>query len=148
MPSSYSSIFLHLIFSTKNREPLIKAEWKDRLYGYIGGILRQGHNTLIAAGGMEDHIHLLVLITREVAVKDLLRTIKTNSSRWVHDEIGAKFEWQRGYCAISVSPSATHSVERYIHNQEVHHKTKTYDREVIGILDACNIPYDLKYLFE
>ncbi len=146
MPSSYSSLFLHLIFSTKYREPLIQPEWKDRLYGYIGGILREDHHTLLAAGGIEDHIHLLTLISRDVAVKDLLRTIKTNSSRWVHEVIGAPFEWQRGYCAISVSPSATRSVERYIHNQEKHHKGKTFEDEIVGILDASGIPYDRKYL--
>ena len=81
-------------------------------------------------------------------MKDILRVIKTNSSKWVHDELHEKFEWQRGYCAISVSPSATHSVERYIRNQESHHRKHRYEDEVVGILDACGIESDLRWLFE
>jgi putative transposase len=95
MPQSFASLHCHIVFSTKSRQPHIDDELQPRLFEYIGGILRNNSNSLIAAGGMPDHVHLLVSLNRTIAVADVVRLIKTNSSAWFHDEIRfSEFQWQ------------------------------------------------------
>jgi REP element-mobilizing transposase RayT len=105
VPQSIASIHLHLIFSTKNREPWVSPNWADRLYEYTGGIVRDLGCVLVAAGGVRDHVHYLVSLGRTIAVADLLREIKGGSSEWVHKQIDGMrgFAWQTGYGAFGVS---------------------------------------------
>src|SRR5688500_12474041 len=107
MPQSLASLNVHIIFSTKNRSQFIAADLQPRLYEYISGVLRSLNCKLVMAGGMPDHVHLLVSIARDVSVSDLVRAIKANSSRWVHETAPklAEFAWQSGYGAFSVSQS-------------------------------------------
>src|SRR5262245_38508096 len=113
MPQSYVSLPIQIIFSTKNRRPLIQPEWEDRLYGYIGGILREEKCILLASGGVADHVHLLISLSKERSVADVLRVIKTNSSRWVHSTFPDQrdFAWQTGYAAFAVSQSNVAAVK-------------------------------------
>ena len=110
MPT-FTKLNYHLVFSTKNRRPLIEPVWADRFFGFIGGIVRQERGVLLAAGGMPDHIHLLVGFRPDGSLSDLLRAIKSHSSGWVHDEFTKDFAWQEGYSAFTVSYSLMESVK-------------------------------------
>jgi putative transposase len=145
MPSSYAALYYHFIWSTKHRAPLIEAEWEDRLYGYIGGILRGQGNVLLVAGGVEDHIHLLCSLGRESTIKDVVQIIKTNSSRWIRDNFNLAFHWQDGYAAFTVSHRLLPDVERYIRNQKEHHRKATFEEEMKEIFKLCGIEVDPRF---
>jgi REP element-mobilizing transposase RayT len=132
MPHSSVWLYYHFVFATKYRRPLITAEWAPRLYGYISTVIRNAGGRMIIAGGMPDHIHLLVHLPREMSVPDALRLIKSNSTRWARrtfDEHRA-FGWQNGYSAFTVSASGVQPVRRYIANQEAHHRSKNFHAEM------------------
>jgi len=146
---TFVSLHVHLVFSTRLREPMIGKEWQPRLYGYTGGIVRNLKCVLLAAGGMPDHVHYLVGMHQSVAPADLLRTIKANSSAWVHETIGLpSFAWQEGYGAFAVSKSSLEAAKNYINTQEEHHRTQTFKEELIKLLDKHEIPYDPRYVFD
>lgn len=148
MPQSYAALFFHLIFSTKDRQPLLGPDWRPRLHEYLGGILRNRAACLLAAGGMPDHAHLLVSLSREALMADTLRDIKAISSKWVHEEIGqAEFAWQAGYGAFTVSYSAVEAVRHYIVTQEEHHRRMSFQEEFIAFLRRHDIAYDERYLW-
>jgi REP element-mobilizing transposase RayT len=147
MPSTYTSLHVHLIFSTKERVPQINKDWGDRLHGYLGGIVKGLAGVPLAVGGVEDHVHLLVGLKSSHRLDYFLRDLKADSSAWVHDEIGKRlFSWQRGYAAISVSPSDIETVRQYVLNQEEHHRRKTFIEELREILQDSGIEFDEKYL--
>jgi REP element-mobilizing transposase RayT len=150
MPQSYTCLHYHLIFSTKNRVPVIAAELEPRLYEYVGGIIRAHKGTLIAAGGMPDHVHLLCSLSKELALADALRLIKTNSSKWVHETFADQqgFAWQAGYGAFAVSYSNLDSVKQYILQQKEHHHRLSYQEEFVTSLKRHNISFEEKYLWE
>jgi putative transposase len=118
MPQSFTCLHFHLIFSTKNRMPLIGADVESRLYEYIGGVLRTNDGRLIAAGGMPDHVHLLASLSKEMAIAEAVRFVKSNSSKWIHETFPnmSTFAWQTGYAAFAVSFSNIDSVKEYIDN--------------------------------
>ena len=150
MPQSLACLYAHLVFSTKNREPFIVPDLAPRLYAYIGGILRETGSVLIEAGGMPDHIHLLISLGRQVAVADTVRTIKSNSSRWVHETFPARaaFAWQSGYGAFTVSFSNVEAVREYIRGQEEHHKVRTFQDEFREFLRRHAIEWDERYVWD
>ncbi|MFO0956535.1 MAG: transposase [Isosphaeraceae bacterium] len=121
-----------------------------RLYDYLGGILRIEGSPLLAAGGMPDHVHLLVSLGRSMAIADLLRIIKANSSRWVHGEFPTPmgFAWQAGYAAFSVSASNRGRVEEYIQGQAEHHRTVTFQDEYRAFLRRHGIAFDERYVWD
>ena len=149
MPQSYVSLPIHVIFSTKNRIAFIQPEWEDRLYQYLGGILREEKCVLLAASGMPDHVHLLISWSKERSVADVLRVIKTNSSRWIHQTFHdqADFAWQAGYAAFAVSQSNLDQVKRYLAKQKEHHHKMTFKDEFIALLKRHGIDYDERYVF-
>ncbi|HPF38350.1 MAG TPA: IS200/IS605 family transposase [Phycisphaerae bacterium] len=108
MPHTYSQILIHVVFATKDRAPLIDLAFENRLHEYIGGIIRNEKGVLCAAGGMPDHIHLLIRWRTDRSIADLMRNVKASSSKWIHDEFRelAAFAWQEGYGVFSVSKSA------------------------------------------
>lgn len=149
MAGTFSSILFHLIFSTKHRQPLITPDIRPRLYEYLGGSVRGERGILYAAGGMPDHIHLLVRWRTDVAIADLLRKIKGGSSLWVHETLGVQdFAWQEGYAAFSVSQSGVEDVKAYLARQEEHHRRRTFKEEYIEFLDRHEVEYDLRYVFD
>ena len=123
MPNTYTNLLFHIVYSTKYRKPLIDAKWQDDLYAYMGGIIREEKGILLCAGGMADHVHLLAKLPPTIAVSDMLRLIKTNSSKWLGERDDVRyFEWQEGYAAFSVSESQADRVREYVLHQEEHHR--------------------------
>jgi REP element-mobilizing transposase RayT len=148
MPHTYTNLLTHVIFSTKDREPLITASLHDDLLAYLGGIVRELHGALRAANTRPEHVHLLCSLPPTVATADALRVVKTNSSRWVHrDRRLAGFDWQTGYGAFSVSHSLVPAVVRYIQDQEKHHRRVTFQEEFIAFLKKNGIAYDERYIW-
>ena len=148
--STFTNLLFHIIYSTKYRKPTIHTEWQDDLYGYIGGIVRDQKGKLLKIGGVEDHVHLLAKLGPTNAISDVLRKIKSNSSKWINErsDVSRKFEWQSGYAAFSVSESQLPAVSEYIANQAEHHRKKTFEEELLAILKKHNIEFDMRYVFE
>ncbi len=145
--STYYSIHLHVVFSTKHRRPFITADWIDRLHAYLGGILTGLDVVPVQISGVADHVHLLLGIKTTHRVSDVIRDLKKSSTAWVHEEIGlATFSWQDGYAAISVSPNACDQVKRYIANQAEHHRTRTFREELEDILRRAGISFQPEHL--
>jgi REP element-mobilizing transposase RayT len=150
MSHTHTNLNYHVVFSTKERAPLITKPAQPRIYGYIGGIIKDLRGTPIAIGGVEDHLHILCRLKTDVSLADVLRQIKGSSSRWINEQrlVPLKFAWQEGYAAFSVSQSKTDNVERYIAEQETHHKEVTFKDELIEFLELHGIEYDARYLWE
>ena len=150
MPSSYTCLRYHLIWSTKHRQPLISEDIRDRLFQYIGGIIRDDGGKLLAAGGMPDHVHLLADIGKQQSVVEAVRDIKANSSGWIHKTFPQyqSFAWQTGYGAFTVSYSSVEAVKNYIANQAEHHRKRTFQEEFVEFLQRHGIEYDDRYLWE
>jgi len=147
VPSTYLCLHYHLVFSTKDRAPLIEPSWRSRLHEYLGGTVSGLGGFPQGAGGTADHVHLLVGLKATHSLADFMRELKKASSAWVHDEIGMhRFAWQEGYAAFTVSPSARPEVQSYIARQEVHHRTKTFRAELVEFLEKAGIDYDSRYL--
>ena len=147
---SFTQLTYHVVFATKYRRPTINDAIQERLYEYIGGTLRAKKGHLIEIGGTADHVHILARLSPSLAVADVVRDVKANSSKWMTDqiEVTSRFEWQKGYGAFTVSYSRTQSVQEYIRNQEEHHRTKTFQEEYIEFLKRHKIEFRLEYLFE
>ena len=147
MGSTYHSLSYHLVFATKYRRPLIDAAWRNRLHAYLGGCVKTFGAVPLAVGGVEDHIHILVVMRPSDRVCDLMREVKSRSSRWVHEEIGeAGFGWQDGYGAFSVSHYKVAVVRRYIERQEEHHRRKTSKDEYRSLLKRSGVAFEEKEL--
>jgi REP element-mobilizing transposase RayT len=140
----------HLVFSTKHREPTITPTIRPRLYEYLGGLVRAEGGVLLNVGGMPDHVHLLARLSQTRAVADVLRVVKTNSSRWVRETFpdATGFGWQTGYGAFTVGHSTMNAVKRYVANQEVHHKTESFQDEFRRFLRAHEIEWDERYIWD
>jgi putative transposase len=150
MANTYSQIFIHLIFAVKNRQSLIRNEWKDRLYQYIAGIIKSQKQKLYIINGMPDHLHILVSIQPDIRVSDLVRDVKTATSKWINENKLSryKFNWQEGFGSFSCSKSSLESVISYIKNQEEHHKKTTFREEYIKFLEKYGVDYKPEYIFE
>jgi len=148
MSHTHTNLLTHVIFSTKDREPLITAALHDDLLAYLGGILREMGGALRVANARPDHVHLLCSLPPTVATSDALRVLKTNSSRWLHRSQGFPgFDWQTGYGAFSVSHSLVPTVVRYIREQEKHHRRVTFQEEFLAFLKKNGIAYDERYIW-
>jgi putative transposase len=150
MAGSYTCLRYHLIFSTKERRPLLPAAVRPRLFEYIGGILRNRKGQLLAAGGTENHIHLLAILPRDRCVADMLRDIKSNSSRWLSETnpLALGFGWQDGYGAFAVGRSEMEGLTRYIADQEAHHREHTFEEEFVAFLEEQGADYDPRYIWQ
>ena len=149
MPQSFISLHSHVVFGTWKHQALVTSDLQYRLYDFMGGILERRECKLVTAGGTADHVHLLISLSKVVAMSDALRDVKAISSGWVHKTFPGRrdFGWQTGYGAFAVSYSGIEVVKKYIANQEDHHRTMTYQEEFVGLLKKHNIPYDEKYLW-
>ncbi len=145
--STYHSLIYHVTFSTKHRTPWIKDGWIERLHAYLGGTIKRLEGVPLKIGGVEDHVHLLISLKTTHRLADVMRDVKTSSSKWIHEDIGfAPFDWQDGYAVFSVSPTAQETVASYIANQKEHHRKLSFREELVQILEAAGIVYDPKYL--
>jgi REP element-mobilizing transposase RayT len=149
MPSTYTNLLYHIVFSTKDRTPLIDDEFREELYQYIGGIIRAEGGVQLEIGGLSDHIHILAKIKPAMPVSDMLAKVKANSSKWVneHKMKMRKFGWQEGYAAFTVSESQVPNVREYIRNQVEHHRKQSYQEEFVALLERHGIEYDTQYLW-
>jgi len=150
MPQSLAQILVHFVFSTKNREPWIAHSIRDDLHGYIGGIVYNMSGTLLKAGSVEDHIHLLVVQPRTSSPAKIIETIKTGSSKWIKTKLpnASGFHWQSGYGAFSISPSHRPALEVYISSQREHHHKTTFQEEYRQLLKKYGITFDERYVWD
>jgi len=150
MAGTFSQIYIQVVFAVKGRENLIAKTWKDDLHKYIAGIIKGKEQKSIIVNGMPDHIHAFIGLRPPMAISDLVRDIKNNSSNFINDKkfVKGKFSWQAGYGAFSYGHSQMDKVYNYILNQEKHHKKKTFREEYLEFLKKFEIEYDEKYLFE
>lgn len=147
MPHTYSSLFFHIVFSTKQRFPLITSALKPRLYDYFGGTIRGLGGVLIEIGGTADHVHILINIKPTIKLSDFMREVKSSTSKWANEITDGKFEWQIGYGAFTVSVSQIDAVRRYIQNQEKHHAKMIFEDEFKNLLHLSKVEFDEKYLW-
>lgn len=149
MANTYTQLYIHLVFAVKFREQLISNSWKHELYKYICGIATNNKHKIYAINGMPDHIHILISAKPHISLSELVKDIKSSSSRWINEKgfVKGKFLWQEGFGAFSYSQSNLAHVIRYIENQEVHHEKKTFKEEYKSILEAFKVSYDEKYIF-
>jgi putative transposase len=150
MSGTYSNLLYHVIFSTKNRFPFITKEIKDDLHAYLGGIVREREGIALAIGGMADHVHLLLKVKPKFALSDIVRDVKTVSSKWVNETKQGlhKFGWQDGFAAFTVSQSQVEAVRRYIERQEEHHRGMDFKAELLRLFVKNNIEYDEAMLWD
>jgi len=150
MPQSLSSILIHLIFSTKNREPFITPVVETELHPYMATIFRELKCPSLAIDGTSDHVHILFSLARVINVADLLQEVKTESSKWIKTK-GPEFRnfhWQKGYGAFSIGQSQVEDVKRYILGQKEHHRRVTFQEEYRKFLNAYGIEYDERYVWD
>jgi len=149
MPHSYVTNLMHCVFSTKERFPLIDSDLEARLWPYLGGIARENKMKALTIGGTTDHLHGLLSLPATMSFAKAVQLIKGGSSKWIHDTFAKhrKFEWQEGYGAFSVSASQASRTIAYINNQKEHHCKRTFEEELIELLDKHGVEYDRRYLF-
>lgn len=150
MAHSFASLLAHIVFSTKERRPLIDADLKRHLHSYFGGIVRELGGRALMINGTTDHVHLLVSLPATLAVSELMRILKTNSSRWVHEKWPARksFGWQTGYGAFSVSESNRKAVQQYIADQEAHHRKLSFEEEFLALIKKHGLEYDPRFVLD
>ncbi|MCI0660080.1 MAG: IS200/IS605 family transposase [Acidobacteria bacterium] len=150
MPQSLSSVLIHLIFSTKNRQPLITESIETELYKYLGGIFRNSQCPALLVGGDKDHIHALFVLSRTCSLAELVKEVKASSSKWIKgngDEF-QHFQWQAGYGAFSIGQSSVEDLKHYIANQKEHHRRASFEHEFRVLCRKYNIEIDERYVWD
>jgi REP element-mobilizing transposase RayT len=150
MAGTYSQIYIQVVFAVKGRENMIVKTWRTELHKYISGIITaKGHKAIIV-NGVADHVHCFIGLKPVMALSDLVRDIKNNSSKFINDRklVRGKFQWQEGYGAFSYAHSQVENVYTYILNQEEHHKKKSFKEEYLELLQKFEVVYQPEYLFE
>jgi putative transposase len=141
---SFKSVLVHCIWSTKNREPLLNSDLRERLWPYLGGIARETKMKALAIGGAADHVHILISLPSTLSSAKAIQLLKGNSSKWIHQTFPKlrSFEWQEGYGAFSIGISALDATVSYIRNQTEHHRTRTFHEEFLNMLRRHGFDYD------
>jgi putative transposase len=150
MGQSLVQNYVHIVFSTKHREALIKPPYEQELHAYIGGTCNELECLVLMVGGYTDHIHILCMLSKKIALMTLVQKVKASSSKWMKtkDTSLAHFFWQDGYGAFSVKPNETDAVVQYIQNQHIHHAKQGFKEEYIEFLEAYNVEYNMQYVWE
>ena len=150
MPQSLAQVYVHIVFSTKERYPFIQPNIESELFAYMGDTINRVGGIPHLINGTADHVHLLSSLPRTVALSKYIEEIKRNSSRWIKtkDSGYQKFSWQNGYGAFSVSGSQKDSIIRYIAGQKEHHRNITFKEELLAFLKKYNVEYDERYLWD
>ena len=150
MAGTFSQIYIQYVFAVKGRENLLQKPWKDEVFKYIAGIIKEKNQKAIIVNGVTDHVHVFVGLKPSMNISDLVRDIKNNSSKFINEQkfLKGKFSWQEGYGAFSYAHSQIESVYQYILKQEEQHMKKTFKEEYLDFLQKFKIDYSEKYLFE
>lgn len=150
MGQSLVKNYVHLIFSTKGRSPLITPPLDLEIYSYLGGICNKHECTVIIVSGYKDHVHILCLLSKKITLMKLMEELKSHSSKWIKSKGKAyeNFYWQKGYGAFSVNPSEVDTVKTYISNQNEHHRVKTFQDEYRAFLKKYKVAYDERYVWD
>ena len=150
MPQSLSLVIVHVIFSTKERRPLLDTDTRPKLHAYLATVARNAGGECYRAGGVADHVHLAIRLSRTLTIADLVVNLKTSSSKWLKTQSAdlAAFSWQRGYGCFSVGPADLDSLCAYIDKQEEHHRTRTFQEEFRMFLKKYGVEYDEAYVWD
>jgi putative transposase len=150
MPQSLCKVILHIIFSTKNREPWLDSDVRPRMHSYVATICRDLAAEFVHVGGMADHVHVVITLPRTLSQAELIEQIKKTSSKWIKalDARYRGFSWQRGYSAFSVSPSQLEAVLEYVDTQQEHHRTRTFRAEYRELLRRHGVGCDERYVWD
>jgi putative transposase len=150
MPQSLSKIYIHAVYSTKNREPVLRDEWRDELFQVLGGIANNIGCRSLLVGGVADHVHHLFQLARTITVADAIGRLKTNSSLWVNQTRGLSepFHWQAGYAAFSIGRAQVEDAQNYIRRQPEHHHTQSFQDELRAWLRRYEIEWDELYVWD
>ena len=150
MSQSLVKNLVHLVYSTKHREPLIPADHRAALFAYQAGIFKQWESPALVIGGMQDHVHALFALSKNHPLKKLVEEVKKGSSKWMKSEEprNRQFSWQAGYAGFSVSQSSVEAVRRYIERQEEHHARRTFRDEYLQLLNKFAVAHDERYIFK
>ncbi|MCG2587186.1 IS200/IS605 family transposase [Rhodohalobacter sulfatireducens] len=150
MANTYTQLYIQFVFAVQNRISLIRPEWEEMLYRYMTGIIQNKSHKMIAINGMPDHIHMFIGFEPVDHMSELIKVVKGESSKWIRKKgfVKGRFNWQSGYGAFSYSRSHIDRVYHYIHNQEEHHKKKTFREEYIELLEKFDVEYDERYIFQ
>ena len=150
MGHTFASVYIHVVFSTKDRMPLIAESWRRRLYEYMSGIAREEFGRAIDIGGTANHVHGLLSIGTDLSIGGIMAKWKALSSGWVHKALpdGGAFGWQSGYGVFSVSRSNVDKVVQYIEGQEEHHKIRSFEDEFLSLLKRHGIAYDPEHVWD
>ena len=150
MANTFSQIYIQTVFAVSSRQSLIKPEFKKDVFKYITGIVRNQGQKLISINGMPDHVHILIGLKPSMALADLVREVKADSSNFVNERrfVRGKFSWQEGYGAFSYGHSQLDTIIRYIQTQEQHHKRSSFKNEYLTLLRKFDIAFEEKYVFE
>lgn len=148
MPATYCSLHYHIVFSTKDRLPLLADDWRCKMHAYLGGVVKNLKGVPVAIDGTADHVHLLVGLRATHCLSDFLRELKSGSSEWAHATVGKRsFAWQPGYFSSTVSPSQMEKVKQYVLHQQEHHRRRSFEEEYVEILRLSGIEYDERYVW-
>lgn len=149
MANTYTQLYFHIVFAVKFRKNQIAEKWKNDLYKYITGIIANKNQKLMYINGMPNHIHLLISTKPDCNLSDLIRDVKSSSSKWINDNqyVSGRFQWQLGFGAFTISQSGLDRVINYIKNQEKHHLQKTFQDEYTDLLKKHEIEFKSEYIF-
>ncbi len=150
MANTYTKFYLQAVFAVQYRENLINPKWEDELYKYITGIVQNHNHKMIAINGVSDHIHLFIGLKPHQAISDLMRLIKTNSSKWINERrfVKGRFAWQEGFGGFSYGHSQIKQVANYIQQQKHHHQRQSFKEEYLALLRKFEIEFSDDYVFE
>jgi len=150
MPQSLSFLLIHIVCSTKDRSPLLTPEIRSNLHAYLATVTRNAGCESYRVGGVADHVHLAIRLSRTTTIAHLVEELKTSSSKWLKTQSPtlANFAWQNGYGAFSVGPSDLEALRRYIDIQEEHHRTHTFQEEYRAFLNRYGVEFDERYIWD
>jgi len=147
MAHTYTNLIFHIVFSTQGHRPILKPEFRQELFAYLGSLLKEKGGKPIIINGVSDHVHLLILLPPDISVSDAMKFVKANSSRWMKQRFGTPFAWQKGFGAFSVSRSNIPAVARYIADQEAHHAKMDFKTEFLTLLKKNEVEFDDEFLW-
>ncbi len=149
MAQTLTRLLVHVVFSTKERRNLIVPTVEPDLHAYMGGICRNRESPVLAIGGTDNHVHLLISLSKNIALSDLMMTLKKDSSKWINSNGDAfrAFHWQDGYGAFSIGESQVRAVTDYIHGQKERHKTLTFEDELVALAERYGVAFEPRYLW-